>query len=774
MGRQKKRDKQKKRQSKHVAKRKDVDKEYDSTVAVHASKGHTIESSSASQHERSETTTCTKLDANFESKYGGLYHQFQSVDPNLRFSRLGGSTLRGSTRILCKTSRTAFLLLWSVFRTEVGGGETRISFDIQIAPVVNCSSLENASVHKISKQLSEELLNKFFQEFEVKGGLPKKVNEDEHNMFFNLTRWVMSKYSTEIVDILSSRMDPLERSESKSKRADTLKRAFDKPSFGISMASDHFDSFEHVDAEELGVVCGDSTRVASSTQCMVCFDDFEGNALGLSACGHRACTSCWRGLVGSAASSGDLKVRCPAYKCKNTLSFRDCAHILFDQDLQRDTDEYETTNCHPLTNLVSYRIDKHLLKNASRHCTTPACNGIFKLKKYSNECETSVEGSRAAMCSCGASICLDCGERSHVGTSCSTYKRVRKDILSGKLDNETRSMKWICSNTTPCPKCSGRINKNGGCNHLRCGNCKYVFCWICGGPGENCGAYHCKGRGINTYLGNTDNDGYSATGELEKSLLQQQLLAKHIKTEDTLNTLCRDSTIGEKDLHFVQKIKVLQTMSWASTKLLSKFGSPQTAKDTATHHNIEKLKNILAMFDAKDSPRVSQREMEIALISPYQRITPRNIGKKHLSKQARQALEKENGKDHITNKFSAESVIHSAIAQSLEKSAANLYIDKTVDAMFQKIIPAPKPAAQKDESSDQYRVCPLNQKARPLKASWKNSSQRRLEDDSDAEEDEVILAEATNSRWKGKNVVKVRRIHAFTEYPAYQTRDNSF
>ena len=156
----KRRSKKKKHQPKCITKAKGVDHEYqdESKVAAHENKGNGMESSAVSQH------TTLKHDGRFESKYGNLYLQFQNSDPNLCFSRLGGATMRGSTRIMCKTRRVAFLLLWSVFRNDNFGGK-RISIDIQIVPIVNCSSsLENDSLYTISRQTSDELVTQFYQD----------------------------------------------------------------------------------------------------------------------------------------------------------------------------------------------------------------------------------------------------------------------------------------------------------------------------------------------------------------------------------------------------------------------------------------------------------------------------------------------------------------------------------------------------------------------------------------------------------------------------------
>ena len=205
----------------------------------------------------------------------------------------------------------------------------------------------------------------------------------------------------------------------------------------------------------------------------------------------------------------------------------------------------------------------------------------------------------------------------------------------------------------------------------------------------------------------------------------------------------------------MQKVKVLQAMSWATTKLLSKFGSPDKASE-ATRQNIEKLKAILGLFELGNNG-VPQKELEDTLVTPLQHITVRKIGKRHLSKQARQALKKEEEKDCVVNAFGAETIIQGAIVQCLGKDAANLYIDKTIQTTLQEILPAPKPVTPIDESLDQFHICRLNKKAKPLKASWKNSARRRSGDDS--EEDETTTEE-TKVRWKGKHVVKARRISA--------------
>jgi len=48
----------------------------------------------------------------------------------------------------------------------------------------------------------------------------------------------------------------------------------------------------------------------------------------------------------------------------------------------------------------------------------------------------------------------------------------------------------MLKNAKNCPKCHVPIDKNGGCMHMTCKNCKYEFCWICLGDW----AMHCSGK----------------------------------------------------------------------------------------------------------------------------------------------------------------------------------------------------------------------------------------------------------------------------------------
>ncbi|KAF3031912.1 hypothetical protein E8E11_000074 [Didymella keratinophila] len=74
------------------------------------------------------------------------------------------------------------------------------------------------------------------------------------------------------------------------------------------------------------------------------------------------------------------------------------------------------------------------------------------------------ENSKVMTCAnCGRDSCVSCQHPTHPGESCDEYKALIKD----HVDEEDKSLIAIRRATKPCPGCGTRVEKNGGCDHMR-------------------------------------------------------------------------------------------------------------------------------------------------------------------------------------------------------------------------------------------------------------------------------------------------------------------
>ena len=96
-------------------------------------------------------------------------------------------------------------------------------------------------------------------------------------------------------------------------------------------------------------------------------------------------------------------------------------------------------------------------------------------------------------CACGASFCFQCREEAHRPVDCDTVAR-----WVVKNSAESENLNWILANTKPCPRCKRPIEKNQGCMHMTCSQCRHEFCWLCHGAwadhGERTGGFYACNR----------------------------------------------------------------------------------------------------------------------------------------------------------------------------------------------------------------------------------------------------------------------------------------
>lgn len=119
-----------------------------------------------------------------------------------------------------------------------------------------------------------------------------------------------------------------------------------------------------------------------------------------------------------------------------------------------------------LKRYVMFHVKSYVEENAhAKWCPKPGCETAIKIRNLAR---------KEVNCECGFVFCLKCYEWSHQPVTCDQSK----NWLAKECD-ESETLKWIQLNTKSCPGCKNGIEKNQGCNHMTCQNCRHEFCWMC-------------------------------------------------------------------------------------------------------------------------------------------------------------------------------------------------------------------------------------------------------------------------------------------------------
>jgi hypothetical protein len=192
-----------------------------------------------------------------------------------------------------------------------------------------------------------------------------------------------------------------------------------------------------------------------SLTCCICSDDFDaGDTV---ACGgddiHFFCKSCLSSYCTLTLESGPIQsIKCAMPDCKALFATHDIKSILSEYDILKIEHREESRD---------RRVA--MAAKAMLHCE---CGVVAIVTE-----EDMGDGRIACPGSgCGRRFCAKCGNEDHGKESCPP---------------PAETVQWLDKHSKQCPNCSNRIEKNGGCDHMKCqppGGCGYDFWWTCGCP----------------------------------------------------------------------------------------------------------------------------------------------------------------------------------------------------------------------------------------------------------------------------------------------------
>ncbi|KAK9809736.1 hypothetical protein WJX73_001188 [Symbiochloris irregularis] len=209
--------------------------------------------------------------------------------------------------------------------------------------------------------------------------------------------------------------------------------------------------------------------------CSICFDSHKAGSMCAAACGHLYCKNCWRSYAETAVNEGPscLDLRCPTVGCGAAVTQGVLDEVL-DKAHRTKYDRYA------LRSMVE---DSRRLT----WCPSPDCQHAIENLTDSGAVAIDV------VCKCSHAFCFSCHEEAHRPVDCATVKRW---LIKNSAESE--NLNWILAHTKQCPQCKRPIEKNQGCMHMTCSQCRHEFCWLCQGAwadhGERTGGFYACNR----------------------------------------------------------------------------------------------------------------------------------------------------------------------------------------------------------------------------------------------------------------------------------------
>ncbi len=250
-----------------------------------------------------------------------------------------------------------------------------------------------------------------------------------------------------------------------------------------------------IDSESIAPTSNIAAAKASAVfVCNICYDDECSNTFSLS-CGHEYCYDCSQQYVKTKIEERSS----PSIRCINTS----CSIAFDEEDIHRILDENSFEKYHRYINQNFVICTKTL-----KYCIHKDCEQVIECNIHKDFQLDKI--LPLVSCQHGHKQCFHCStEQDHSPLPC---KYVQKWSLVANSD--LISSRFILDNTKSCPNCRSPIEKNGGCEHMKCLICNYEFCWKC--------FQNWHGH-INCSVSNTSNGFTTQSLEEPRQKLQRQI-----------------------------------------------------------------------------------------------------------------------------------------------------------------------------------------------------------------------------------------------------------
>ena len=219
----------------------------------------------------------------------------------------------------------------------------------------------------------------------------------------------------------------------------------------VNNVSDRFRRYESSYRNSLGKTNENKYKYnySAKKECGICGDEIESSQVFKTKlkCNHTFCMDCWLEYLKEKINNANVvKISCMQNGCGVTLDDNFIKKILGDDnELIAKYDKFSNRK-------------KLMEKNEKiRFCPHPDCEGYAE----------KTGKNKYVKCNFGHEFCFECSNPPHGKKKCS-------EMLDKEFE-EWKSHKII----KRCPCCRMWTEKNEGCNHMTCVECKFQWCWLC-------------------------------------------------------------------------------------------------------------------------------------------------------------------------------------------------------------------------------------------------------------------------------------------------------
>ena len=220
-------------------------------------------------------------------------------------------------------------------------------------------------------------------------------------------------------------------------------------------------------------------KINEEKECLICIEKYDNSKKERKKiinknCNHSYCYTCWLHYIQDQIENANVaKITCPNYDCKCNLNEDFIMELI--KDDKKLIEKY---------NKFKLRLEIINDKN-KKFCPHLGCDTYAERK---NKKEKQVK------CQNGHKFCFKCLKNWHGDSDCDL--ELEKDFQIWKKGKIIKQ----------CPNCKIWTEKNEGCNHMTCVECKYQWCWLCSGKYTSDHYYKGKCNGLQFYKPKNEDD----------------------------------------------------------------------------------------------------------------------------------------------------------------------------------------------------------------------------------------------------------------------------